>query len=101
VIAGIDAIGAIGAGLRTELAVPASQVETPAGFAAFIKREVGELDASLGAAEQALRDVAAGRPVELHDVMISLEQARLGVQTFIQVRNRLVESWQDLMRMQL
>jgi flagellar hook-basal body complex protein FliE len=39
--------------------------------------------------------------VALHDVMIALERGRLAVQTFVQVRNRLVESYQDLMRMQL
>jgi flagellar hook-basal body complex protein FliE len=48
-----------------------------------------------------MRDLAAGKPVELHEVMISLEKARLSVQTFVQVRNKLVESYQDLMRMQM
>jgi flagellar hook-basal body complex protein FliE len=33
--------------------------------------------------------------------MISMERARLDVQTFVQVRNKLIESYQDLMRMQL
>ena len=32
--------------------------------------------------------------------MIGLERARMSVQVFVQVRNRLVEAWQDLMRMQ-
>ena len=60
-----------------------------------------ELNNSVGAAETAMRDLASGKPVELHDVMISLERARISVQTFVQVRNKLVESYQDLMRMQL
>jgi len=47
-----------------------------------------------------MRALAAGRPVELHEVMIGLERARMSVQVFVQVRNRLVEAWQDLMRMQ-
>lgn len=70
-------------------------------FANLIRRELGELNASVGTAEIAMRDLAAGKPVELHEVMISLEHARLSVQTFVQVRNKLVESYQDLMRMQL
>ncbi len=71
------------------------------GFAQLIERELGELNHSASAAEGAMRDLAAGKPVELHDVMISLEKARISVQTFVQVRNKLVESYQDLMRMQL
>jgi flagellar hook-basal body complex protein FliE len=73
----------------------------PQVFADLIQRELGELNASVGAAETAMRDLAAGKPVELHEVMISLERARMSVQTFVQVRNKLVESYQDLMRMQL
>ena len=72
-----------------------------AGFAQLIERELGDLNASTAAAETAIRDLAAGKPVELHEVMISIEKARISVQTFVQVRNKLVESYQDLMRMQM
>lgn len=73
----------------------------PSGFAQMIDRELAELNAGTMAAETAMRDLAAGKPIELHEVMISLERARLSVQTFVQVRNKLVESYQDLMRMQM
>lgn len=73
----------------------------PTVFASLMQQGLGELNGSLNAAEGAVSDLAAGRAVELHDVMISLERARLSVQTFVQVRNKLIESYQDLMRMQL
>ena len=79
----------------------AQSAGAPDAFANLMQRGVGELNANVGAAETAMRDLASGKPVELHDVMISLERARLSVQTFVQVRNKLVESYQDLMRMQL
>lgn len=71
------------------------------GFAQIFSRGFTELQAHAASAETAMRDLAAGKPVELHDVMIALEKARIGVQTFVQVRNRLMESYQDLLRMQL
>lgn len=71
------------------------------GFARLFEQPLQRLDASVATAEAGLRDLAAGRPVELHTLMIGLERARLGVQAFVQVRNRLVESYQDLMRMTL
>ena len=79
---------------------PAAPAE-PSAFARLLEGPLRTLDASVSSAEAALRGLAAGRPVELHALMIEVERARLGVQTFVQVRNRLVESYQDLMRMQL
>jgi flagellar hook-basal body complex protein FliE len=83
------------------LPTQATQGAGPSAFASLLQRELGDLNANLGAAEKAMSDLAAGKPVELHEVMISLERARIGVQTFVQIRNKLVESYQDLMRMQL
>src|ERR1043165_5213985 len=71
------------------------------GFVQLFEQGVTRVDADIQGAEKALGDLAAGRSVELHEVMISLEKARISVQTFIQVRNRVLESYQDLMRMQI
>ncbi len=104
---GIESVAAIAAaqpGASTFGGAPteAAQAATaPGAFASLLQRELGDLNASLGVAEKAMSDLAAGKAVELHEVMISLERARIGVQTFVQIRNKLVESYQDLMRMQL
>ncbi len=81
-------------------AAPAD-ASAPGAFARLLQHEVGALDDTLQSAEAGMRDLAADKPVELHDVMIGLERARISVQTFVQVRNKLVEAFQDLMRMQL
>lgn len=47
------------------------------------------------------RDLAMGKDVELHDVMIAAEKASVAVQLTAQVRNKLVESYQEIMRMQV
>jgi flagellar hook-basal body complex protein FliE len=70
-------------------------------FGNLLTRGLGDLNTNVGAAEEAVRSLASGQPVALHEVMISLERARLSVQTFVQVRNKLIESYQDLMRMQM
>lgn len=95
---GIEAIAAISAGATPVATAGAS---APSTFVNLMQQQVGELNASVGAAELAMGDLAAGKSVQLHEVMISLERARLSVQTFVQVRNKLIESYQDLMRMQL
>ena len=45
--------------------------------------------------------VATGEPVELHDVMLAQERAALGLELAVQVRNKLVEAYQEVMRMQI
>jgi flagellar hook-basal body complex protein FliE len=75
---------------------PATGIE----FARIFDREMSQVNGDISAAETAMRDYAEGKPVELHDLMIRLERARVSVQVFVQVRNKIVESYQDLMRMQ-
>jgi flagellar hook-basal body complex protein FliE len=97
----IESVAAIAQGAMPEVS-HATQASTASGaFADLLKNQVADLNANVGAAETAMQALASGKPVELHAVMISLERARLSVQTFVQVRNRLVESYQDLMRMQM
>lgn len=100
----IEAIAALG-GLDGALAAgamknPANTVQ-PKGFTEVFEGQLGKVNEDLAAAETSLQKLASGEPVELHDVMISLETARISVQTMIQVRNRLVEAYQEVMRMQI
>lgn len=104
---GIESVAAVAA---TRPDIAATQVSAapslpsptaPSVFAEIMQRQLVELNASVGSAETAMRDLAAGKPVQLHEVMIALEHARVSVQTFVHVRNKLIESYQDLIRMQL
>lgn len=103
----IESVAAMAAAQAGTSALGAMQIDVaqtaPAAnsFASLMQDQLSELNSSIDAAEGAMRNVAAGKSVELHDTMISLERARISVQTFVQVRNKLVESYQDLMRMQL
>jgi flagellar hook-basal body complex protein FliE len=70
-------------------------------FDKLMGAEVSRVNANLEVAETAMRDYASGKPVELHELMLNLERARISVQVFMQIRNKLVESYQDLMRTQM
>ena len=43
----------------------------------------------------------AGGDVEIHEVMLATEEAKMSLQLAVQVRNKLVEAVQELTRMQL
>lgn len=42
-----------------------------------------------------------GQPVDVHDVMIAMERANVSLQLTMQVRNKLLESYQEIMKMQV
>ena len=44
---------------------------------------------------------SAARIDNLHQVMLSLEDAKLSFQLMVQVRNKLLEAYQDILRMQV
>lgn len=43
----------------------------------------------------------AGQPVEFHDLMIAMEKASTSMQLTMQVRNKVLEAYQEMMRMQV
>jgi flagellar hook-basal body complex protein FliE len=72
-----------------------------AGFGHLVAQGLSSVDHSLVAAQGQLQSLALGNPVNLHQVMIGLEESRLSFQLMMQVRNRLLEAYQDVMRMQV
>lgn len=75
--------------------------KTVDGFTKALSDALGTLTRLQQEADTLGVQLAAGEPVELHDVMLAQERASLGMQLALQVRNKLVEAYQDIMRMQL
>jgi flagellar hook-basal body complex protein FliE len=48
-----------------------------------------------------MQRLAAGEVQNLHQIMIRLEESKLSFQLMLQVRNRLLEAYQDVMKMQI
>jgi flagellar hook-basal body complex protein FliE len=96
----IEAIAAIGAELPDAF-VPAAGVAQPTGFGAWFAQEVGAVNTNLVNADNDVRMLAAGQATSLHDVMIHMEEAKLSFQLLAQVRNRLLDAYQEVMRMQV
>lgn len=80
---------------------PSSTNTAAPGFANWVEHELGSLNAQLLNAEQGINKLASGTAENLHEVMLQLEQARLAMQVASQVRSRVLEAYQDVMRMQV
>ncbi len=73
----------------------------PAGadFGAALKQAVGSLGQLGAQADASTMSLAKGDPIDVHEVMLNTEQASLGFSMALQVRNKLVDAYQEVMRM--
>lgn len=72
-----------------------------AGFQGLFGNLINEVSAKQSAAGEAMKEVMTGGGLPLHQAMIAVEEASVSFQLMVEVRNRLLESYQELMRMQV
>ncbi len=68
-------------------------------FEKVLQRSMEEVNALQGQAEQAIQDLATGQSEDLHKTMILMEKAELSLKLMVQVRNKLLDAYQEIMRM--
>ena len=72
-----------------------------ASFGNMLGNLVGEVNAKQATAGAAMEGLLKGQNVSLHQAMIAMEEASVSFQLMAEVRNKLLESYQELMRMQV
>lgn len=77
------------------------QSTTGPGFAELLGRALQQLQAISDHANAKTEALATGQDVELHDVMIALEMESLAISLVTEVRNKVVEAYQEIARMQV
>jgi flagellar hook-basal body complex protein FliE len=83
-------------------ATPVPQDASSQNFAAMLKSAVDEVNSAQMDAKQLTRQFETGdADVNLQDVVLSLQKASLSFQTMVQVRNKLVSAYQEIMNMQV
>ncbi len=95
---------------RIGAALPAPEVTDPAGAAAapkkatfgeVLKDSLAQVNHLQHEADRAIATLGSGQPTTLHDTMLALEKADLSFRLMMQVRNRIVQAYQDVLRMQI
>jgi flagellar hook-basal body complex protein FliE len=79
----------------------ATQAVQNAGFGDVLNQFVSEVNDKQIASTQAVNDVLAGKDIPLHQAMIAMQEAGVAFQLMVEVRNKLLEGYQELMRMQV
>jgi flagellar hook-basal body complex protein FliE len=71
----------------------------PGGFGKVFENLVSSVDGKQKEAQALTRDVLLGNNDNLHQSMIAMQEAGVAFQLMVEVRNKVVESYQELMRM--
>ena len=93
----IDAIGA-GAALVTPAATSRPSGDNAGGFGETLGKLINAVDGSSTEANQAVGRMLDGSG-EVHEAMIALQKADVMLQLTVQIRNKIVQAYQDIMRM--
>jgi flagellar hook-basal body complex protein FliE len=70
-------------------------------FAKQLADAVTEVNRLQTERDDLVTDFVSGRVGEVHDVMTAAEEAQLAFELLLEVRNKLLESYQEIMRMQV
>ena len=70
-------------------------------FASMLGRMVSDINSQQNFATQSVNALQSGQNVPLHQAVIAMEEANVSFQLMVEVRNRLLESYQEIMRMQI
>jgi flagellar hook-basal body complex protein FliE len=72
-----------------------------ADFGSVLKEELNKVNDMQIKADEASRQLVTGEAKDIHSVLLAAEEARLALEVTVQIRNKLIESYQEINRMQL
>jgi flagellar hook-basal body complex protein FliE len=94
--------GANGAS-AAEALVPASTAGSakPASFSSMLEGAFNDINSTMQAADTAKTSLLTGDTGNVHQAMIAVQESNVAFSLMVEVRNKLVDSYQELMRMQV
>ncbi len=95
---GIERIAGIGTGGQG--AAPGAKAAAES-FGRLLDQALEGLNRIQVEADASSARLAAGEPVDLHDVMLAVEEADLSLRLALQMRNKLMEAYQEINRIQV
>jgi flagellar hook-basal body complex protein FliE len=75
--------------------------EAQNSFASVLKKSIEEINTTQQESATMTQKLALGENVDLHNVMISAQKASITLEATMEVRNKAVEAYQEIMRMSM
>jgi flagellar hook-basal body complex protein FliE len=71
------------------------------GFLETLSKTLEEVNEEQLKADQSIKDIVAGKSKNIHETMLQIQKAELSLKTMMQVRNKILEAYKEIMRMQV
>ena len=97
-------IGPIGPHLQVpEIRKPGGLAKEPAGasFGETLREAISTVNDVQKQSDLAIQKLLTGETQDLHTTLIAVQKADLSFQMMMQVRNKIVQAYQEIMRMQV
>ena len=78
---------------------PSSAQNQTKSFGEYLSEGINSLNQQAQGADRMSAALATGKSENLHETMLALSQVELGFNLLVQVRNKALEAYQDIMRM--
>jgi flagellar hook-basal body complex protein FliE len=87
---------------QVSLRQPQVGESAPSGtFFDALQRSMEDVNADQVQADSAIKDLIAGKSKNIHETMLAIQKADLSLKTMMQVRNKILEAYKEVMRMQV
>ena len=86
---------------KTQAAVPTNAVPKGESFGKVLETMLRETNDVQVEAEKATEQLVTGETDNVHDVMLAMAKADVSFRMMLEVRNKLVDAYQEVMRMQV
>lgn len=80
---------------------PNPKVQADTGFGEALNNAIDKLNQTQIQSDKAMQDFLVGDIQDIHQVTIPMQEAKLTMQLAVEVRNKIVEAYQEISRMQL
>jgi flagellar hook-basal body complex protein FliE len=95
-IPGISSLGP----LQPQLSAPGA-ADDGTSFKNIFNNAIGEVESSRSDAAKSVEQFLSGNGEDLHSTILATQRAELEFQMFMQVRNKVVSAYQEIMKMQM
>jgi flagellar hook-basal body complex protein FliE len=91
------------AALPTSIELPSAQPNSAAGsgFQNILQSAIKQVDNAHAAADTAIQNFISGEDTELHSTVLATQKAELQFEMLMQVRNKVVSAYEEIMKMQV
>jgi flagellar hook-basal body complex protein FliE len=86
---------------KSKIESPASSKEAGPSFADTLKEAVQSVNQLSLESDYKAQELATGKTDDIAGVMIATEKADIALRAMVQVRNKIIDAYQEIMRMQV